>query len=66
MPLLDVLMGDRRYYPLYEAAHEHGLPIAIHPNSVDGIYRTGPSLAGGTYVYYVEWHTRCRWCSRPT
>lgn len=57
LPLLDVLMGDRRYYPLYEAAHDHGLPIAIHPNSVDGIYRTGPSLAGGTYAYYVEWHT---------
>jgi predicted TIM-barrel fold metal-dependent hydrolase len=57
LPLLDALMGDRRYYPLYEAAHEHGLPIAIHPNSIDGIYRTGPPLAGGTYVYYVEWHT---------
>ena len=48
-------MGDRHYYPIYAAA-AHGLPIALHPNSVDAIYKKAPSLAGGVPTYYVEWH----------
>ncbi|MPZ92279.1 MAG: amidohydrolase family protein [Actinobacteria bacterium] len=57
LPLTDLLMGERHYYPIYEAAAEHELPIAIHPNSVDGIFVTAPRMAGGTPTYYVEWHT---------
>lgn len=57
MPLTNILMGERHYYPIYDAAAERGLPIAIHPNSVDGIFVTAPSMAGGTPTYYVEWHT---------
>lgn len=57
LPLVNVLMGDRHYYPIYAAAAEHGFPILIHPNSVDGIYVRGPSLAGGVFTYYTEWHT---------
>ncbi len=56
LPLMNVLMGDRHYYPIYAAAERHGLPIAIHPNSVDGIYQKAPTLAGGVPTYYVEWH----------
>jgi predicted TIM-barrel fold metal-dependent hydrolase len=50
-------MGDRHYYPIYAAAERHGLPITLHPNSVDGIYARAAQLAGGTPTYYVEWHT---------
>lgn len=57
LPLIDVLMGDRHYYPIYEAAARHGLPISLHPNSVDGIFHGAPTMAGGTPTYYVEWHT---------
>jgi uncharacterized protein len=57
MPLMDILMGQRHYYPIYEAADEIGLPIAVHPNSGEGIFRTSPPMAGGTPTYYVEWHT---------
>jgi predicted TIM-barrel fold metal-dependent hydrolase len=57
MPLTNILMGQRHYYPIYEAAHEIGLPIAVHPNSGEGIFRTSPPMAGGTPTYYVEWHT---------
>jgi uncharacterized protein len=57
LPLINVLMGDRHYYPIYEAAARHGLPIALHPNSVDGIFQGAPTMAGGTATYYVEWHT---------
>lgn len=57
LPLQNVLMGDRHYHPIYEAAERHGLPIAVHLNSVDGIFAKGPPLAGGIFTYYVEWHT---------
>ena len=50
-------MGQRHYYPIYEAAAEHGLPVTIHPNSVEGSSTTAPSLAGGIPTYYIEWHT---------
>ena len=57
LPLTDILMGQRHYYPIYEAAAELGLPVTVHPNSGEGIYRTSPAMAGGTPTYYVEWHT---------
>ena len=57
LPLTDILMGQRHYYPIYEAAAELGLPITVHPNSGEGIFRTSPGMAGGTPTYYVEWHT---------
>jgi uncharacterized protein len=56
LPLMQVLMGERHYYPIYAAAERHGLPIALHPNSVDGIYQKAATLAGGVPTYYVEWH----------
>ena len=57
VPLTNILMGQRHYYPIYEAAAEQGLPVTIHPNSGDGIFLTSPGLAGGPPTYYVEWHT---------
>jgi predicted TIM-barrel fold metal-dependent hydrolase len=57
LPLTDILMGQRHYYPIYEAAAEAGLPITVHPNSGEGIFRTSPPMAGGTPTYYVEWHS---------
>jgi predicted TIM-barrel fold metal-dependent hydrolase len=57
LPLMNILMGQRHYYPIYEAAAELGLPITVHPNSGEGIFRTSPSTAGAPPTYYVEWHT---------
>ena len=57
LPLMNVLMGDRHYYPIYAAAAERGLPISVHPNSADGIFAKAPALAGGIFTYYIEWHT---------
>jgi predicted TIM-barrel fold metal-dependent hydrolase len=57
LPLTNILMGQRHYYPIYQAAAELGLPVTVHPNSGEGIFRTSPSMAGGTPTYYVEWHT---------
>jgi uncharacterized protein len=57
LPLGDRLMGERHHYPIFEAAAELGLPVTLHPNSGEGIFRTSPPMAGGTPTYYVEWHT---------
>ncbi|TDE59697.1 amidohydrolase [Nonomuraea mesophila] len=57
LPLTDLLMGLRHHYPIYEAACEVGIPVAVHPNSGEGIFRTSPPMAGGTPTYYVEWHS---------
>jgi predicted TIM-barrel fold metal-dependent hydrolase len=56
LPLMNTLMGERHYYPIYAAAERHGLPICLHPNSVDAIYQKAATLAGGVPTYYVEWH----------
>jgi predicted TIM-barrel fold metal-dependent hydrolase len=57
LPLMNTLMGERHFYPIYAACERHGLPIALHPNSVDAIYQKAATLAGGVPTYYVEWHT---------
>ncbi len=57
LPMTNVLMGQRQLYPIYEAAAELGIPIVVHPNSSEGIFRTSPGLAGAPPTYYVEWHT---------
>ena len=57
LPLINVLMGRRHYYPIYEAAQRQGLPISVHPNSIDGIIQGAATMAGGVPTYYVEWHT---------
>lgn len=48
--------GQRFYHPIYEAAAEHGLPVAIHPGN-EGVGITGPPNAAGYPTSYLEWHT---------
>jgi uncharacterized protein len=49
-----LLMGDRYYYPVYEAAEAAGLPIVAHPQGVEGLFSNAPSIAGGIPSYYIE------------
>lgn len=48
--------GQRFFHPIYAAAVEHGLPVAIHPGS-EGVGISGPPTAAGYPTTYFEWHT---------
>ena len=54
IPLLNILLGDQHYHPIYEAANEAGLPIVLHPNGAEGMYQGSPTFAGGTPTTYAE------------
>lgn len=54
MPLSNRLMGDNTFYPIYEAATRHGLPIMLHPFGGEGIYTTSPSFAGGPPTFHID------------
>lgn len=57
LPLLNILMGNRYYDPIYEAAEECGLPILLHPTGTEGGFATSLSFAGGVPSTYTERHT---------
>jgi predicted TIM-barrel fold metal-dependent hydrolase len=47
--------GQKCYWPIYQAACEHGLPVAIHAGSeCRGVSNTYVAGAASTYL---EWHT---------
>jgi predicted TIM-barrel fold metal-dependent hydrolase len=48
--------GDPHYLPIYEAAAELGLPVAIHVGA-EGLGVNPPPTAAGYPAYYFEWHT---------
>ena len=48
--------GQRFHDPIYEAASELDLPVAIHPGS-EGVGVSGPPTAVGFPSSYLEWHT---------
>jgi predicted TIM-barrel fold metal-dependent hydrolase len=54
LPLLNILMGNCHYFPIYKAAEEHGLPILVHVTGADSIYQGSPVSAGGWPANYVE------------
>ncbi len=48
-------LGDRIYWPIYDAAVSLGLPVAVHPGA-EGSGISGPPWAGYPSSY-LEWHT---------
>lgn len=48
--------GQRRYHPIYEAAAEMGLAMAIHPGT-EGRAIAGAPMPCGWPRNYLEWHT---------
>jgi predicted TIM-barrel fold metal-dependent hydrolase len=54
LPLLNILMGNHYYDPIYEAAVEKGLPVITHPNGQEGTALGAPVLAGGIQNTYND------------
>jgi predicted TIM-barrel fold metal-dependent hydrolase len=48
--------GEPRYLPIFEAAAELGLPVAIHSGG-EGIGIAAPPGGAGPVTFYIEWHT---------
>lgn len=48
--------GQVNYWPIYEAAEEMGLPVAVHPGA-EGNGISGPPTPAGYPSSYFEWHT---------
>lgn len=48
--------GQRYFHPIYAAAVEHKLPVAIHPGH-EGVGISGAPTASGYPSTYFEWHT---------
>jgi len=46
-------LGRRRYWPIYAAAQECGLPIGLHPAAFSG---GAPSTSAGWPTYYMQEH----------
>ncbi|HLR13334.1 MAG TPA: amidohydrolase family protein [Burkholderiaceae bacterium] len=57
MPLVNILLGNCHYYPIYEAAQEYGLPILLHPTGTEGAFQTSAAFAGGVPSTYIERHS---------
>ncbi|MBX6378693.1 MAG: amidohydrolase [Clostridia bacterium] len=57
MPLINILMGNPHYHPIYEAAEAHGLPIVVHPTGTEGGFAASVVLCGGLPTTYIERHT---------
>lgn len=55
LPLHEILLGERHYYPIYEAAQRHSLSITTHPSGTENVYARAPRMAG-TPTFYLEWH----------
>ncbi len=51
-----VPLGQELYWPMYEAAEEMGLPVAVHPGT-EGRGISGPPTPAGWPTSYIEWHT---------
>jgi predicted TIM-barrel fold metal-dependent hydrolase len=57
MPLINILIGNRYYEPIYEEAVAHDLPILLHVTGTDSVFYGAPNQAGGFPENYPERYT---------
>lgn len=48
----EILLGRDIYWPIWEAAERHGLPVALH---IGGVYRQAPTSTGWPTTH-LEWY----------
>jgi predicted TIM-barrel fold metal-dependent hydrolase len=54
--------GEPRYLPIFEAAVECDLPVAVHSGG-EGMGLAAPPGGAGPGTFYIEWHTLGSACS---
>jgi predicted TIM-barrel fold metal-dependent hydrolase len=54
--------GHPQYHPIYEAAVETGLPVAMHVGG-EGLGINPPPTATGCPIFYIEWHVLLIQCA---
>jgi predicted TIM-barrel fold metal-dependent hydrolase len=54
LPLMDMLLGNRYFYPIYQAAQDAGLPIVLHISAGEGDFRGQAALPGGQPSFFAE------------
>jgi len=53
---INIPLGKRHFWPIYEVAQEYNLPIVLHPDC-EGTSEYAPPGAVGPASTYAEWHT---------
>jgi predicted TIM-barrel fold metal-dependent hydrolase len=54
LPLLSGLMGNRYYWPIYQAAQDAGLPIFVHVTGLENVAHGASAVTNGAFESYVE------------
>lgn len=54
LPLIDISLGTKYFYPIYKAVLEHNLPIVIHIAGPECTFTGAPTTAGGIPASYAE------------
>lgn len=50
IPLVSDMLGNNRWYPVYELCSDLDLPLVVHYSGVEGLYSGAPQLAGGVHT----------------
>ena len=54
VPPLAILMGNRTWWPVWEAACDMDLPVMLHVTGSEGVYNGAPMPSGGMPDTYIE------------
>jgi predicted TIM-barrel fold metal-dependent hydrolase len=54
LPLLNIQMGNRWYWPIYAAAQEMDLPIYLHVTGIESLIAGTPAITAGSFDSYID------------
>jgi predicted TIM-barrel fold metal-dependent hydrolase len=54
LPLVNIQMGNRWYWPIYAAAEECELPIYLHVTGIESLIAGTPQITAGTFDHYID------------
>ncbi|MGX9962611.1 amidohydrolase family protein [Roseomonas sp. F4] len=54
LPLLNIQLGNRWYWPIFAAAEEMDLPIYLHVTGIESLIAGTPAITSGTFDSYID------------